>query len=105
MPEESSKELEIRRDGTGVTWQVKLKPFRLPNFLHFDWPVSSAESDLPKINVGELSEQQALAYWEWMKDSWLLHVRRRRELLEQERRNFGLRRIRAKQYDEMFHKK
>jgi len=55
--------------------QVPADPFRLPNFI-----LIRALGSSGKISVGELSDEDAIAYWDWMKDKWLEHVRNRRSV-------------------------
>ena len=50
--------------------QILMKPFRLPNFL-------KAESGV-KFGVGEMTDEDAAAYWDWMKEKWLDHVAQKR---------------------------
>jgi hypothetical protein len=48
-----------------------LEPFHLPNFLR----VRGIEGT---VSVGALTDEQAKAYWEAMRDKWLMHVAKRR---------------------------
>jgi hypothetical protein len=62
-------------DGNKVT--VSMHAFMLPNFLTA--PVFGKEA---KFDVGELSDDDAAAYWDWMKERWLAHVKARRGNME-----------------------
>ena len=60
---------------------MNLEPFRLPNYVRFSHGLVAMTNrgERPTISVGELSDEQALAYWDWMKTKWLEHVRERRK--------------------------
>lgn len=60
---------------TAVEVTVNIEPFRLPNFVTFEGLGKQG-----KISVGELTDDEAEAYWSWMKVKWLAHVKARREL-------------------------
>ncbi len=56
---------------------IQIEPFRLPNYVRFPfWG-----KDDNGLDVGELSDEQALEYWVWMQEKWLEHVRARRNNL------------------------
>lgn len=48
--------------------------FRLPNFLHI------GNRSGPTMSVGDLADEDAEKFWDWMKAEWLEHVRKRREI-------------------------
>ena len=53
----------------------QLKVFGFPNYLKF------AYGDADGVDVGELSDEDASAYWDWAKDHWMAHVDKRRKKL------------------------
>lgn len=62
--------------------EVELLPFRFPNFIRVDLgeKKNDANDRAPGRSVGDLSDEQAEAYWDAMKTHWLQHVRSKRVL-------------------------
>ena len=52
---------------------VEFEPFGLPNFLRVTALGSTAQ-----FPVGDMDEEAAAAYWDWMREKWLAHVRAKR---------------------------
>jgi len=53
---------------------IEIEPFRLPNYVRFPfWG-----KDDNGLDVGELTDEQAKEYWEWMGLKWIEHVQKRR---------------------------
>ncbi len=63
---------------------IDLKPFRFPNFLFLDvkepaTTVSTSHgTDKPKISVSQLTDEEAVDYWDSLRLAWLEHVAERR---------------------------
>jgi hypothetical protein len=54
---------------------TEIVPFNMPNFVFL------GSRGGPGIPVGDLTDEDASGYWDWMKDQWLEHVRERRKAL------------------------
>ena len=59
--------------------EVKIKPFRLPSFVSVHL---ANDPNGTLLSVGRMTEAQAEAYWDDMKEEWLAHVAQKREMRE-----------------------
>lgn len=63
-----------------ITIDVRLKPFRFPNFVSADGIKAGygEAGAVLKIAVGSLTDEQAAQYWDDLKPLWLAHVAKER---------------------------
>ncbi len=58
--------------------QVGVEPFRFPNYLHASTLKVPGTNEPARFSVADLTDEDALAYWDAMRDAWLKHVQQRR---------------------------
>jgi hypothetical protein len=64
---------------------VKLKMVMMPNFLTMEMPARPRQegfTELPKVSVGELSEEQASQYADEMRAAFMSHWRDKRKNIQ-----------------------
>jgi hypothetical protein len=60
---------------------LDLKPFRFPNYLTMDTKVEYPGDSEPRIDVAELSDDEAMKYWKELQHLFVQHCRDRRNKL------------------------